>query len=353
MSFLKKMRPLAAIAALVAMAAACSSSKSGGSGDSPTGPSASQTAKLRTSDVLSGGVVAGATVAGSGLTTGTTDSGGSLTLTTTISSTYGIDVAGAGYLTRNTLIKVPGNDASISLIPASFDLTAFDQMFRADTSTTPPTALPLRRWTSVPALRVISRVVEFSNTGTTYVATDEALTQSEIDALVANMNYGLPPLSGGQLSAFSTVTTQSVAAGEAVPLLTEGRISIARCRGLAEARGSAGLAQTLFVESTNVIVGASLCVDRDNDVTVVADRLAVRLHELGHALGALHVTARANVLMTPRISVTDITPWDREAAKIAYSRQPGSRTPDRDPSSYSTNNLRLSTMIIDGCRVRH
>lgn len=341
MSLLKQARPLAVIAALVALTAACSASKSGGGGDTPTGPSVSLTAKIRTTDVLSGNAVSGATVSGSGLSTGTTDGAGSLTLTTSTSSTYGIDVANASFITRNTLIKVPGGDAPISLIRSDFNLTAFDQMYRSDV---------LRRWMSAPALRVVNRVLDFVETGQTYAATDELLTQAEIDTVVANMNYGLPLLTGGVMPAFAGVSTLSVAPGEAVPMLVEGRITFARCRGL-NAIGLSGRALIQYFDTTNVITGALLCVDRNSEVGGSSQTLGVRLHELAHTLGATHVSALSNVLMTATISVNDITAWDRDAAKIAYQRPAGSRTPDRDPSSFSTNSLRLRTMVIDGCRV--
>ena len=330
-----------ALAAMTVFATACSAAKSNGGGD-PTGPSASVTAKIRTTDVLSGTAVSGATISGSGLATGTTDSAGSVTLTTTTSSTYGIDVARASYITRNTLIKIPGNDAAISLIASSFNLTAFDQMFRDGA---------LRRWATTPALRVISRVVDFNQTGPTYTATEELFAQVDRETAAANLSYGLPLLTGGAIPVFSSVGTQEVAAGEAVTLATEGRITFARCRGLSAARGASGYAQILYIESTNVITGAMICIDRDFELTDNPQKLAVRLHELGHALGALHVTSIDNVLMTPTISVTDITTWDRDAAKIAYQRPAGNRSPDRDPASFSTNNLRLRTLTLDECRV--
>lgn len=328
------------LAVVTVFATACSASKS--NGGNPTGPSEPVTARIRTTDVLNGAAVSGATVSGSGLTAGTTDSSGSVTLTTSTSSTYGIDVARSAYITRNTIIKIPGADAAISLIASSFDLTAFDQMFRDGA---------LRRWASTPALRVISRVVDFNNNGSTYTATDEALTGAEIDTITANMSYGLPLLTGGALPAFAGVSTQAVASGEAVTLATEGRITFARCRGLSSARGASGYAQILYIESTSVITGAMVCIDRDFELTNNPQGLAVRLHELAHALGALHVTSRSNVLMTPTISVTDITTWDRDAAKIAYQRPAGNRTPDRDPASFSTNSLRLRTLTLDECRV--
>lgn len=343
MSPFRQATAFGALAAIIVLSA-CSASKSGGGGDgTPTGPSASVTAKVRAQDVLSGAAVAGASVSGSGLTSGTTDSSGSLTLTTTTSSTYGIDVSSANYVTRNTLLKIPGADATVSLIANSFEITPFNQMFRVE---------GLQRWTGTPALRIISNVVEFNQTGPTYTATAQALTPAEIAAITADMSYGLPLLTGSVFPSFTTITTQTVAAGEAVTLLSEGRITFARCSGLSAARGSAGYGQWQF-RTDDVVTGGMLCIDRDFDLSGSTVGRGVRLHELGHALGYQHVTAKDDVLMNPTISINDVSTWDRSAARVAFQRPAGNRAPDRDPSSFSTNSLMTRrVMSIDGCRVQ-
>jgi hypothetical protein len=150
----------------LAVATACSASKSSGDGP-PTSPSPLLTLKLRASDVLSGAAIVGATVAGSGVNTATTDAGGSLNLTTSSASTFAIDVTTAAYITRNTLLKVPGADVTVSLIKNDFDLTAFNQMFRNVASDDGFAEGPLRRWTSQPSLSVVSRVVQYTAAGTT------------------------------------------------------------------------------------------------------------------------------------------------------------------------------------------
>jgi hypothetical protein len=335
----------------VAVAAACTASKSSGDG-SPTSPSALLTVKLRASDVLSGAAIAGATVTGSGVNSATTDSAGSLTLTTSSASTFAIDVASANYITRNTLLKVPGADAAISLIKNDFDLTAFNQMFRTVAQSGSSADGGLQRWTSVPALRIISNVVQFRDGAANYTASNEALTPAEIQGIASDLSYGLPLLTGGAFQNFTGVTTQVVAAGEDVTMLAEGKVTFARCSGLTATRGSSGYGQWLF-RTDDVVTGGMLCVDRDFELSGSSFARGVRLHELGHALGANHVTAKDHVLMNPTISVNDVTAWDRDAAKIAFQRPTGNRTPDRDPSSFSTNGLTTRVMTVDGCRVRH
>ena len=338
-------------ASLLTAASACSSSKSGGGNGSPTSSSI-QTAKIRAANILTGAAVAGATVAGNEVTGGTTDSTGSLTVTTTSVSTFGIDVNGPSYILRNTLLKVPGNDATVTLIPATLDLTAFNQMFRTAVVNGANVDGGLQRWTSQPPLRIISNVIQFNQTGPTYTATGEALSFSEIAGITSDLSYGLPLLTGGVFQSFAGVTTQTVTAGEAVTLLTDGRITFARCSGLSAARGSAGYGQWLF-RTDDVVTGGMLCIDRDFDLSGSTFALGVRLHELGHALGAQHVTSKDHVLMNPTISVNDVTQWDRDAARIAFQRPAGNKTPDRDPSGFTTNSLVTHLMTVDGCKVQH
>jgi hypothetical protein len=328
----------------------CSASKSGGDG-SPTSPSPLLTVKLRASDVLSGAGIPGATIAGSGVNTATTDAAGSLNLTTSSASTFAIDVTSPSYITRNTLLKVPGADVTISLIKNDFDLTAFNQMFRTATQNGTPIDGGLQRWTSAPSLRIISNVVQFRDGAANYTASSEALTPAEIQSITSDLVYGLPLLTGGVFQSFSGITTQAVAAGEEVTTLVEGKITFARCSGLTATRGSSGYGQWLF-RNDDVVTGGMLCVDRDFELSGSSFGRGVRLHELGHALGANHVTAKDHVLMNPTISVNDVAAWDRDAAKIAFQRPAGNRTPDRDPSSFSTNSLTTRVMTVDGCRVR-
>ena len=54
----------------------------------------------------------------------------------------------------------------------------------------------------------------------------------------------------------------------------------------------------------------------------------ILIHELGHALGYLHVTTRISI-MNPAIGPAP-TEFDRDAALIAFERMPGNQSPDSD-----------------------
>jgi len=70
----------------------------------------------------------------------------------------------------------------------------------------------------------------------------------------------------------------------------------------------------------------------------------LRIHELGHALGYQHVTARPSI-MNASIG-PEPTDFDRAGATIAFQRLPGNRAPDADPVGVT----RLSSVSEGGGR---
>lgn len=63
-------------------------------------------------------------------------------------------------------------------------------------------------------------------------------------------------------------------------------------------------------------------------------RTAVVGHELGHALGLGHMDGNTQSLMTPSISTSDLSSFDRQAGNVLYTRSPGNTSPDHDSSNY-------------------
>lgn len=326
-------------AVLVVLAAmvACSASKGG---TTPTEPGLTLAATVKVSDVLSGAAIGGATLSGSGVTGGTTSAQGTVSVSGAAASTLAIDISAGGYVTRNTLIKVPGADANVTLIKNDFNLTAFNQMFRVDA---------LQRWTAAPALRIMTTILSYDEGAQTYTATADQLTQPDVDSVIADLRAGLPLLTAGVFQDFSGVTSVSAAAGSSVTVATDGLVTYASCAGLT----TAGLGQRIF-RADNVVTGGALCVQRATELGDSNLRKGVRIHELGHALGAQHVDPAVRIsIMNPLIgSNWAVNDEDRAAAKVAFARPPGNRSPDRDPSSFSTNSLTTHVATVDGCRVR-
>jgi hypothetical protein len=79
-------------------------------------------------------------------------------------------------------------------------------------------------------------------------------------------------------------------------------------------------------------------LDNDFDRADMRRRL-LRIHELGHALGMMHVTERPSI-MNPTLG-PDVADFDRAAATIAFDRPIGNRAPDIDPTR--TPGIRDST----------
>jgi hypothetical protein len=76
-------------------------------------------------------------------------------------------------------------------------------------------------------------------------------------------------------------------------------------------------------------------LDRAFDTSASPYRRSLRIHELGHALGYNHVTARDSVMNAHGRSEPNAA--DRDASRLAFMRPPLNRSPDIDPDPFSVN----------------
>jgi hypothetical protein len=240
-------------------------------------------------------------------------------------------VRGSAVVERDTRVAVPKTDLlRVSMIPASFDLDAFNEMFRTNNSR-------LQRWTSRPSLVLLATVMEYRNgAGDTYDATGEQLTDDEVAAMLAQLNEGLALLTGSTYTSFASTEVERPASGQRVTVLRTGKIVVGRYNGIITFARTIGYGQWAEMPDGSVNGGATY-LDRDFDRNDSRRRL-LRIHELGHALGYQHVQSRTSV-MNPSIG-PEPTTFDREGAVLAFQRPVGNRAPDVDPSSSS---LGLST----------
>ena len=322
-------------------AAACGSSAPSAPSSRATSSSASTTGKFQTTgrliDALSGAAVSGVTPTSSEtrqIYATATDGNGAFIL--------GVDTAGTGPLsftfsgpaivTRQTFVKVPGDAVTISTIPKTFDLAAFDELCRSTM---------LMRWTAAPPLVVESQVLQFTNgADSQFPAAAETLTDAELSSLTVDLTWALPQMTGSQFAGFASTTRAVSATGASVNMMVTGQITVGRFAGLAAATGgNVGLSRWLY-RSDGVVVGGMIMLDRDFDKSGASNVRAVRAHELGHALGYSHVTLRTSV-MNPVVRV-EPNAGDLDATLLAFLRPPGNKTPDIDPSGYSTNSVRLT-----------
>jgi hypothetical protein len=241
---------------------------------------------------------------------------------------YTTTLSGSGVVERQTALRFPAPDTQLGLIPSSFDLMTFDQMCRGG-------GVALRRWSTAPKLIVIDAVLQFTSiTDSTFVATGERLTTEEVQGLAADLAWGLPQVTGQAFTGFSSVTTESPAAGAQVPFFTrEGAVVAARFKGLTTGTTYWGYGR--WASRSSVVVAGAVMLDRDFELSGSMYRRSLRVHEMGHALGWDHVTLRISFMNSN--AQVEPNAFDKDATRLAFLRTPGNQTPDRDPWPISAN----------------
>jgi hypothetical protein len=310
------MKPLL-IVLLCVTAAACK-----GSASSPTGPDASAVFEGQTVSAVDGsatGVVSIQIGHRSGVQT---DANGHFHVYLGDPGNYAAVLTGRPVVERRTTLTGPTAErAKIALIPADFDLNAFDEMVRTTNNR-------LQRWNERPSLVVLGTVMKYvSGERTAYEATNEQLTDAETTAFVSHLNEGLALLTGGTYSSFASVSIERAQPGQLVNVQRPGTIVAGRYVGIHSFTRTIGYGA--WAEAPDgTVVGGTMWLDRDFDRDNGMRRL-LRIHELGHALGYTHVTTRVSV-MNPAIG-PEPTEFDRAAATVAFQRPVGNTSPDTDP----------------------
>jgi hypothetical protein len=273
-------------------------------------------------DIDSNSALAGITMTGDSVSSTTSSQSGTFIAVAANESTAprAVQLAGPGVVQRHTYVRVPGPELTLGLLPAAFDLTAFDQMLR-----TPM----LYRWTQAPPLILERRTLHFTSAdASSATAETDVMTDAETAALEADLQAALGPMTGGAFGSFAGVERTTAATGDPVNLLNTGSITVTRMAGLTAATGFWGFGR-YQVQSDGTVIGGIVMLDRDFERSGNPSLRTLRTHELGHALGYNHVTTRSSV-MSPAANV-DPTAWDLSAFRIAFARVPGNRSPDDDP----------------------
>jgi hypothetical protein len=231
-----------------------------------------------------------------------------------------VTLSGSSVVDRRQTVALPADSITETLIPSSFDLAAFDEMFRGTGQ--------LQRWTSRPSLVILASVMRFHAVGAKeFQASSERMSDEDIALLIEHLGEGLALLTGNTFTSFATVEIERPAAGTRIDSLRPGTIVVGRYKGVQNIGNTVGAARWSNDHDTPEVTGGAIYLDSDFDRTSAARRL-LRIHELGHALGYLHVTSRVSI-MNPSIGPSP-TQFDRDGAIIAFRRLPGNQSPDDD-----------------------
>lgn len=254
----------------------------------------------------------------------------------------GVSMLSSSTVERATRLRVPGPDATLSLMPTALDLRAFDQMFRGNAGS-------LRRWTSAPLVVFQQRVLQFTNVSDAeYTALSGIMSDADVNGLAADLTWALPQLTGNAFTAFSDQPRETAAEGERVRVSRPGLVVVARYEGLTTATGFWGYTRWAW-NGAGEMQAAIVMLDRAFDTSGSQFRRSLRAHEFGHALGYNHVTGKTSVMNAS--GVVEPNGFDRDGAKFAFQRPPLNRSPDIDPEPF-TGNLRatLQQLVWKGDR---
>jgi len=295
-----------------------------------TPPAGSAQTEVRLVDATSGAAISGVTATIDSRTMAASDGAGLAVVWASQPGQYTVIFSAGSTVSRTTSIKVPASETSVSMIPASFDLAAFNEMFRASQR--------LQRWTSAPPLVILTRAVQYEgNYANDPVVLEDELTENEQQVLLTDLSDGFVTLTDRQLGGFSSVTFESPEPGSRVNVMRTGVILVARSKGLTAGSTYWGYGRWA-TNSAGAVLGGNVMIDADFDGPSGAwpeFRRSLRIHELGHALGYNHVTLRASVMNSS--ARLEPNAWDLQAVHIAFQRVPGNTSPDNDPSSFSLN----------------
>ena len=271
----------------------------------------------------------------------TSDASGRFTAEIAGPGNYPAVVTGGTIVERRTMVTGPTNTpARLSLVPTSFDLRAFDEMFRTANAR-------LQRWTTRPSLVVLASVMNYRGDANEYAATAEQMTDEEVNGLVSNLTEGLALLTAGTYTSFANVTIERPASGVRASVARDGAIVVGRYAGIESTAATIGYGRWAETNNGEVVAGA-IFLDRGFDRTDERRRL-LRIHELGHALGQTHVESRTSI-MNPAVG-PEPTQFDRQSAALAFQRPPGNMAPDTDPGSTRSATFGVRWAPPIGCRV--
>jgi hypothetical protein len=287
--------------------------------------------------------IANASVAGELLTATTANSLGEFTLATTAPTGFPalVRIFDPAIVERQVYVKVPGDPVVVTAMPASMNLTYFNEMCRSFGG--------IARWMSAPALVVERAALEYGSR----MATAEVVPDDSIATTVAELRQLIPVLSAGRYPDFASIEYRTTPAGVR-SLVPEGAIGLTWQTRLLDTFGHVAYGAREVAGGMPGLLRGEVAFDRDwhlfgLPVGSRRDHFNVLQHELGHAMGFSHTKTSPSFMY--EVFLMTISPLDRQAFEIYMQRPSGNRTPDADPSGTSAN-LGISAprgMIVERC----
>ena len=320
-------------------------------GSSPVGPTPPPTPTPSPStgattgklvNVLNGDeAVAGATLSVASLGETVSDAAGQFRVQapSTTPVPYSTRITQSGWVERNVLFKVPGDPVSISLIPASFNLTYFDEMCRSFGR--------VARWSSAPALIVETSVIQYSSR----IATDEEVPPQAVTRTTDELRRTLVVLSAGRFTDFASIEFRRTAAGSRSSA-PAGALALSWQRGLLDGFGHVAYGARYLGGSDSGITSGEVALDYDwrefgQPQGSRRDFIPVEQHELGHALGYSHTRTAPSFMY--EVFLMTVSAQDRQAFEIFMQRPNGNASPDQDPAGVSHNVNSHGELVVERC----
>jgi hypothetical protein len=288
---------------------------------SPTWTSSEVLLSGRLVEQVGGQGMAGMRVQFSG-SSATTDGTGSFSIpgspTTTLSQ---LTFSGSGIYPRVTYAK--SSDAVWRVVPASFNMNAFDDLAREEFGTS------TIRWMAAPTVYVDAKPEGFE--GGTELQT--WISEARVQAAEFVSKW-----SGTTISPRDVIVTSSPPND-----FSDGTIVIhfSESDSRYSSSGSIGYARTSY-SSDRSISSAALWLRyvRYSGSAYAGKRKGILAHELGHAMGYGHMNGTTYSLMATSLgSKTDLSAFDIQAADLVYGRLPGNASPDTDRAPNSRGML--------------
>jgi hypothetical protein len=305
----------------------------------PPTPGSSITARVVSSFAPTQGI-GGVTVVNEQLGETTTNADGYFTLQAIAPLAYAIRVNGTSWVERQTYLRVPGAETSVSLIPQALNMTYFDEMCRAFGR--------LLRWGSAPVLVVETAVLQYGSR----VASEDTVPADVVERTMNDVRSGLALQSAGRFPDFASIEIRRTTAG-AASTVPSGAVGLTWQRGLGTGFGHVAYGARAPGAADGGLIRGEVALDFDWHVHGLPagsrrDSFNVIHHELGHTLGYSHTKVAPSFMY--EVFLMTVSAQDRQAFEVFMQRPSGNQTPDIDPAEAPLNfNAVTEEMQIPRC----